>query len=87
MAEGVAGLPWDEFLGAFAPVTAQFLAKYRRLVDLATDDNERQVAEAYVAHELALMAFVTRSLADEPDDPLQPILALPHVALAQATST
>jgi hypothetical protein len=87
LAEGVVGLPWMEFLGAFAPVTAQFLAKYRRLAELAADDDERQVAETYVAHEIALMEFVTRSIAHEPGDPLQSILALPHVARAEAAST
>jgi hypothetical protein len=82
LGEGVADLPWDEFLRSFEPVTTQFLAKYRRLVVLATDDEERRVADAYVAHELALMAYVYRALGEETGDPLEPILALPHVARA-----
>jgi hypothetical protein len=83
-ADGLAGTSWEEFLGSFEPVISQFLAKYRRLVDLAVDDTERSIAEAYVAHELALASFVHRSLGQEPGEPLAEILALPHVAAALA---
>jgi hypothetical protein len=82
MADGVAHLPWDEFLALFPPITAQFLAKYRRLVELAADDEERGVAQVYVEHEMALCAFVRRTLGEEPGEPLQPILELPHIAQA-----
>lgn len=80
MAEGAAELPWTEFLGYFQPEISQFLAKYRRLVALSEDDEERVVAETYVAHEQALETFLRRSLGQEHGDPLEPILALPHVA-------
>jgi hypothetical protein len=79
-ADAVADLPWDKFLGSFGPVTAEFLAKYRQLVDLAEDEDERAIAEAYVAHEEALAAFARRALGSEPGEPLDEILALPHVA-------
>jgi hypothetical protein len=81
-AEALAGTSWEEFLGSFEPVISQFLAKYRQLVRLADDDTERKIAEAYVAHELALASFVRRSLGHEPGEPLAEILALPHVAAA-----
>jgi hypothetical protein len=80
MGDAVAGFTWEEFLASFEPVTTQFLAKYRELVTLATDDTERQIAEAYVAHEEALASFARQALDDEGGDPLAKILALPHVA-------
>ncbi|MGO9342847.1 MAG: hypothetical protein ACLP6E_10055 [Acidimicrobiales bacterium] len=84
LAEALAGISWEDFLGSFDAITTQFLAKYRQLVELATDDAERQVAEAYVAHEEALAAFARRALGSEPGEPLELILALPHVAAVVA---
>jgi hypothetical protein len=84
LAEVVATMTREEFLSSIGPVTDQFLAKYRELVTLATDDNERGIAEAYVAHEEALAAYGRRALGQEAGDPLAPILALPHVAAASA---
>jgi hypothetical protein len=83
-ADGLAGTSWEGFLGSFEPVISEFLAKYRQLVVLAADGAERAVAEAYVDHELALASFVRRSLGEEPGDPLDGILALPHVAAVMA---
>lgn len=83
-ADGLAGTPWEGFLGSFEPVISEFLARYRQLVDLADDVTERAVAEAYVSHELALASFLRRSLGQEPGDPLDEILALPHVAAVMA---
>ncbi len=82
MADAVAGLTWEEFLGSFEPVITQFLARYRQLVELAGDETERAIAAAYVAHEEALAVFVRRALGQEEGEPLQAILALPHVAAA-----
>lgn len=82
LADGVASLSWDEFLGSFEPVISQFLEKYRQLAATSSDDEDRLVAEAYVAHELALAAFVRRSLGQEPGEPLEQIAALPHVVAA-----
>jgi hypothetical protein len=84
LADGLQETPWDDFLGSFEPIISQFLDKYRRLARLAEVDIERTIAEAYVAHELALAAFVRRSLGLEPGEPLAEILALPHVAAALA---
>jgi hypothetical protein len=83
MASTAADLPWTEFLGFFQPEVSEFLAKYRRLVVLARDEYEREVAEAYVAHEEALETFLRRSLGEEPGDPLEAILTVPHVAAAK----
>jgi hypothetical protein len=80
LADAVAGISWEEFVGSIEPITVQFLEKYHQLVDLAADEEERAVAEAYVAHELALAAFARRALGKEEGDPLELILALPHVA-------
>ena len=82
MADALAGVQWDDFLGSFEPVITQFLAKYRALVDLADDDFEAEIAEAYVAHEQALASFIRRALGQEAGEPLQPIFELPHVAAA-----
>jgi hypothetical protein len=85
MADGVTELPWTEFLGYFQPEISKFLDKYRRLVVLADDAYEREVAQAYVAHEEALETFLRRSLGEEDGDPLEAIFALPHVAAASST--
>lgn len=82
MADAVAGISWEQFLGSFQPVISEYLAKYRRLVTLAGDDDERAVAEAYVAHELALEAFLRRALGQEDGVAAEAILDLPHVAAA-----
>jgi acyl-CoA reductase-like NAD-dependent aldehyde dehydrogenase len=84
LAEAVSAMSWSEFLESFEPVTKQFLAKYRELVELSADETECRIAEAYVAHEEALAAFARRALGDEDGEPLQLILALPHVAAALA---
>ena len=84
MADAVTSLSWAEFLGSFQPVISQYLARYRRLVDLAGDDEERAVAQTYVEHELALETFLRRELGQEPGDPAQAIFDLPHVAAAAA---
>lgn len=84
LADAVAAMSWEEFLGSFEPVVSDFLAKYRELVELARDDDERAVAQAYVAHEQALAAFARRSLGQESGEPLAEILALSHVAAARA---
>ena len=82
LADAVGAMTWDEFLASFEAVTTEFLGKYRQLVELAGDETERAVAEAYVAHEEALAAFARRALGQEAGEPLQAILALPHVASA-----
>lgn len=82
MAVTVAGISWAQLLGSIEPVTATFLATYEELVGLSEDPAERSVAEAYVAHERALASFARRSLGEEDGEPLERILALPHVAAA-----
>ena len=82
LADALAVMPWAEFVASIEPVTEQFLLKYRELVELATDDFEREIAEAYVAHELALAAFARRASGKESGEPLELIRALPHVTPA-----
>lgn len=74
---------WEATLEGTEAVAAEFLDKYRRLVELAEESFEREVALAYVAHEEALIAFARRALGKEEGDPLAEILALPHVAAAR----
>jgi hypothetical protein len=82
LAVAVADMSWEDFLASIPPGTAQFVARYRELLERASDAQERDIAEVYIAHEEALAAFVRRSLGEEPGDPLEPILSLPHVAAA-----
>jgi hypothetical protein len=86
IADTVGAMAWDGFLGSLEPGTKQFLAKYRQLVELSTDEAERAIAEAYVAHERALAAVARRALGQEAGEPLEPILALPHLAAARHES-
>jgi hypothetical protein len=83
IADTVGAMAWDGFLASLEPGTARFLAKYHQLVELSTDEAERAIAEAYVAHERALASFARRALGQEAGEPLEPILALPHVAAAR----
>jgi hypothetical protein len=85
LTDAVVGMAWVDFLASFRAITDEFLDKYRRLVELAADDVERAVAEAYVAHEEAIASFARRALGQEAGDPLQPILALSHITPAPAT--
>jgi hypothetical protein len=86
VAAAVADLPWEQFLGSFESVTKEFLARYRRILELTGDESERELAEAYVAHEQALCAFARRALGREAGEPLAEILALPHGAAAASAS-
>jgi hypothetical protein len=87
MVDAVAAMTWDDFVASIEPVASRFLETYRRLVDLATDDGERAIAEAYVAHELALASFARRALGQEDGDPAEPVRALAHVAAAVGQSS
>lgn len=82
LAEALVAVTWQDFAASILPVTTEFLAKYHELVDMATDGAELDVAQAYVAHEEALATFARRASGQEPGDPLEAILALPHLVLA-----
>jgi|HubBroStandDraft_1064217.scaffolds.fasta_scaffold412516_2 hypothetical protein len=82
LADGLAETSWTDFLISFESITDRFLGIYRQLVELATDDDERGVAEAYVAHEEALATYARRALGQEGGAPLDPVLAVPHLAAA-----
>jgi hypothetical protein len=85
-AEGARASKWEDFAGAVLAATGTFLEKYHALVDHASDDEERQIAEAYVAHEEALATWARRAMGTEDGDPLEEILALPHVIAAASVS-
>jgi hypothetical protein len=72
--------PWEDNLRTIVVVAESFLPKYQQLVELSDDDQDREVARAYVAHEQALMSYARRALGEEAGDPLEQIAALPHVA-------
>jgi hypothetical protein len=73
---------WEDTVRSTIPIADGYLVKYRELVVLVDNDEDRAVAEAYVAHELALVAWARRALGEEAGDALEPILSLPHVAAA-----
>jgi hypothetical protein len=77
-----AAAPWDDMVRSTITIADGYLVKYRELVELVDNADDRAVAEAYVAHELALVSWARRALGEEAGDPLEPILALPHVAAA-----
>ncbi len=80
-ASAAAEMPWADMLASIEPIADGFLAKYRELITLVDNDEDRAVAEAYVAHELALVEFARRAQRGDVDA-TAPILALPHVAAA-----
>jgi hypothetical protein len=82
LAGALATVAWEDFAASILPVTTEYLAKYRELVALAVDEAELDVAKAYVAHEEALATFARRASGQESGDPLEEILALPHVVSA-----
>jgi hypothetical protein len=83
-ADAFEGVAWADFAASILPVTAEFLAKYHQLVELAVDDAELDVAKAYVAHEEALATFARRASGQESGDPLEAILGLSHVVAASS---
>jgi hypothetical protein len=85
-AEGAMASKWEDFAGAVLAATGTFLEKYHALVEAASDDEEREIAEAYVAHEEALATWARRAMGAEDGDPLEEILALPHVIAAASVS-
>jgi hypothetical protein len=85
-AEGARASKWEDFAGAVLAATGTFLEKYHALVEHASDNEERQIAEAYVAHEEALATWARRTVGAEDGDPLEEILALPHVVAAASIS-
>jgi hypothetical protein len=77
MADGLAAIPWVDFVGSFAPITAQYSAMYVRIGEL--DPSERATADLLVAHEAALADFGRREVAGNGEDSLAMVLALPHM--------
>jgi hypothetical protein len=76
--DALAAMGWEDFLRSITPIAEGFLVQYRQLVDLVDNADDRAIAEAYVEHELALVAFARRALGEEPGEPLEPIRALAH---------
>jgi hypothetical protein len=74
---GLDSYDWTSMLEGVRPVAANFLVKYRRLAELAGDD-DHEVTSGLVAHELALDNFCECELTGHSDRSLDAILALPH---------
>jgi hypothetical protein len=78
LAEAAGSLAWADLMGAVEPITTQFLALYRRIVELAAAD-DRAEAELLVAHEEAIQEFARRELTGRGADSMASITALPHM--------
>jgi hypothetical protein len=65
MAAAGADYSWRDFLGLFAPTTANAIEQYRRLGELV-DESDRAIVDDVVAHEEALQAFADASLRGDP---------------------
>jgi hypothetical protein len=78
LADAAASLPWSDLLAAFEPITTQFIELYKRIGELARDEDQA-VAGLLVAHEEALREFARRELSGHSEDSLSLINALPHM--------
>ncbi len=63
MAKALADLSWSDFVGSIEPVTKQFLAKYRRLGEIASRPDWAAAAGVLVTHEEALREFAREETA------------------------
>jgi hypothetical protein len=77
LVEGTAQMPWDEIMGSFGTITAQYSAMYVRIGVL--DPAELETSDLLVAHEAALAAFGRKELAGDLEHSLDEIEALPHL--------
>lgn len=68
---------WTAMLEGVRPVAAGFLIKYRRLAELV-DEADRPVADALIAHEMALEDFCRLELAGDREHSLDGIVGLSH---------
>jgi hypothetical protein len=75
---GIDAYSWTKMLAGVRPVAESFLAKYRRLGELAEGDEDAGVVGALVAHEEALEHFCRCEMEGQTSDSLRSILALPH---------
>jgi len=66
MAKALADLPWSDFVGSIEPVTEEFLAKYRRLGEIAPRPDWVAAADVLVSHEEALREFARAEMAGHP---------------------
>jgi hypothetical protein len=71
------GVAWEDFLGATAAITEQFIPLYRRIREL--DPSEQECSDLLVAHEAALRAFARAELAGATTTSLDEIDALAHM--------
>lgn len=76
----VTDFDYHQLLEAVRPLAAEYLGYYRRLRELVAPEDEA-VADALIAHELALELFAWRELSEESDASLDPVRALSHVTL------
>jgi hypothetical protein len=71
------GVAWEDFLGATAAITEQYIPLYRRIGEL--DPSEQECSDLLVAHEAALRAFARAELAGDATTSLDEINALAHM--------
>jgi hypothetical protein len=77
LVDSTAQVPWDDIMGSFGTITAQYRALYTRIGEL--DPSEIETADLLVAHELALASFGRKELAGDLGGSLDDIEALPHL--------
>jgi hypothetical protein len=75
--ESTAQVPWDDIMGSFGTITAQYREMYARIGEL--DPSEIETSDMLVAHELALASFGRLELAGDLTGSLDEIEALPHL--------
>lgn len=79
-AAAVVDFDYQSMLRALPQLAAAYLGYYRRLRELV-DPEDHAVADALIAHEMALELFAWRELSEESDASLDPVRALSHVTL------
>jgi hypothetical protein len=77
LVESTAQVPWDDIMGSFGTITAQYREMYARIGEL--DPSEIETSDMLVAHELALASFGRLELAGDLTGSLDEIEALPHL--------
>ena len=65
-AKALVDVPWSDFVGSIEPVTEEFLAKYRRLGEVAIRPDWVAAAAVLVSHEEALRQFAREETAGQP---------------------
>lgn len=51
-------MPWQEFMGLYAPVVENFLPRFEAIVKVG-DEADREILESMVRHEAAILKWAT----------------------------